>query len=107
LADRRTDLANRAARLRARQPIAGDDIIAAEQAAVDGLARAVTAHRRSAAQHEHTAIAHERCADLLDGRGGTERAVRHRQAAAIERDAAERNRVEADRAEREGTPSGL
>lgn len=50
LADRRIDLANRAARLRARQPIADYDIFPAVQAAADGLAHAITAHRRTAAQ---------------------------------------------------------
>jgi hypothetical protein len=66
LADRRIDLANRAVRLRARRPVANDDIIAGVQAAADALAHAVTAHRRTAAQQERTAIAHDRCADLLD-----------------------------------------
>jgi hypothetical protein len=105
LAERRTALASRAAQLRARQPVTGDDLVAAEHAAVDGLAHAVTAHRRAAAQHESAAIAHERCADLLDEHGTTDRAVHHRQAATVDRDAAQRSRVEADRAEREGTAS--
>jgi hypothetical protein len=105
LAERRMVLADRAARLRARQPVAGNDVVAAEQAAVIGLAHAITAHRRAAAQQEAAAIAHERCADLLDHYGAPDRAVRHRHAATVDRDAARRSRVEADRAEREGTPS--
>jgi hypothetical protein len=106
LADRRTALAYRAARIRARQSIAPDDILAAEQAAADGLAHAIVAHRRAATQHERTAIAHDRYADLLDAHHAPDQAARHRRAAAAERDAAERSRAEADRAEREGTPTG-
>jgi hypothetical protein len=105
LADRRTALADRVARIRGRQPIAADDILAAAQAAADQLAHAIAAHRRAAAQHERTAIAHDHYADLLDARHAPDWAARHRQAAAAERDAAERSRAEADRAEREGTPS--
>jgi hypothetical protein len=103
LAARRANLAERAARLRAHQPIVTDDIIAAEQAAADGLAHAITAHLRTAAQHERSALAHERCADLVGLHGSTDRANHHRQAAAADRDAAQWNRDEADRAEREGT----
>ena len=51
-------------------------------------------------------IAHARYADLLDAHHAPDRAARHRQAAAAERDAAEQSRAEADRAKREGTPSG-
>lgn len=105
LVDRRAVLADRAARIRARRPIAHDDVLAAEQAAADQLAHAIAAHRRAAAQHERTADAHDRYADLLDAHHAPNRAVHHRQAAAAERDAAARSRVEADRAEREGTPS--
>ncbi|MCE0764894.1 hypothetical protein LWC35_18580 [Pseudonocardia kujensis] len=105
LAERRTALANRAARIRARQPVAGDDLVAAEQAAADGLAHAVAAHRRAATQHERTAFAHDHCADLLDAHQVPDQAARHRQAAAAERDAAQLSRAEADRAEREGSPT--
>jgi hypothetical protein len=103
LTARCANLAERAARLRAHQPIATDDIVAAEHAAAEGLAHAITAHLRTAAQHERSALAHERCADLLDQHGSTDRAIHHRQAATVERDAAQWNRDEADRAEREGT----
>ena len=48
-------------------------------------------------------IAHARYADLLDAHHAPDRAARHRQAAAAERDAAEQSRAEA---KREGTPSG-
>jgi hypothetical protein len=105
LTNRRTALAKRAAQLRARQPFAHDHIVAARRAAADELAEAVAAHRHNATQHEATALAHERCAELLDGRGATDRAVHHRQAATLERDAAQRSRAEADRAERQGKPA--
>ena len=105
LATRRTDLAGRSARLRAGRPVAADEVVAAEEAAADALAHAIAAHRRAAVQHERTAVAHERCAELLDQQGGTDRALHHRLAAALERDAAKRSRAEADRAEREQTPS--
>jgi hypothetical protein len=68
-----------------------------------GLARRFT---DTATQHERTAIAHDRDADLLDAHHAPDQAAGHRQAAAADRDAAERSRVEADRAEREGNPSG-
>jgi hypothetical protein len=105
LVDRRTVLAARAARIRTREPLAAADVAAAEQAAADGLAHAVVAHRRAAAQHERTAIAHDRYADLLDAHHAPDQALGHRHAATVERAAAQRSRVEADRAEREGTSS--